>query len=59
MDLRRQTITRANGDTIEFEIPSEVREKLLSGVDEIDETLLQSAAIDAFETECAAKYPWL
>ena len=59
VDLKTQTITRANGDIIEFDIAAEVRAKLLSGVDEIDETLLQSAVIDEFESARAQNFPWL
>ncbi len=59
VDLEAQVITRANGDTIEFAIASDAREKLLSGVDEIDETLRQAVAIDAFEAARAEEFPWL
>ena len=59
VDLEAQTIIRPDGEVIKFTISSEVREKLLSGVDEIDQTLLNEDAIASFETQRALQFPWL
>ena len=59
VDLETQRITRAMGEVVPFSIPADAREKLLSGADEIDRTLLEQEAIGAFEDRRAGAYPWL
>ena len=49
VDLRAQTVTGPAGDVQLFEIDPFPRHCLLEGLDEIDYTLTQRGAIDAFE----------
>ena len=59
VNLETQTITRPHGEIINFSISPEAREKLLTGLDEIDQTLLKQSEIAAFESKRAVKFPWL
>ena len=58
VDLERQVVIRANGEEIAFEIDAGRKEALLSGQDEIAETLKAAPSIDRFETTRAAQEPW-
>ncbi|MBF0248285.1 MAG: 3-isopropylmalate dehydratase small subunit [Alphaproteobacteria bacterium] len=59
VDLRAQTITRPNGQTVAFEIDPFRKHCLLEGLDDIGLTLQKSAKIDAFEEKQKAGQPWL
>ena len=59
VNLNTQTITRPNGEVINFSISPETRETLLSGLDEIDQTLRKQHKIEAFEAKRAVELPWL
>ena len=52
VDLRAQTVTGPRGAIEPFAIDPFPRHCLLEGLDEIDYTLAQRAAIDAFERRC-------
>jgi len=57
VDLRAQTVTGPRGGIEPFAIDPFPRHCLLEGLDEIDYTLAQHAAIDAFERRCEGGQP--
>ena len=59
VDLVQQVVTSPDGDEYAFDIGPEPREMLLEGLDAIDLTLKQRAAIDAFTTSDRAARPWI
>jgi 3-isopropylmalate/(R)-2-methylmalate dehydratase small subunit len=58
VDLERQVVIRANGEEIASDIDAGRKAALLTGQDEIAETLKSAPAIDRFETHRAASEPW-
>lgn len=58
VDLDARTIRLANEEPVEFDIDPFRRECLLKGLDDIDLTLVHAAALDAFETDYAERYPF-
>jgi 3-isopropylmalate/(R)-2-methylmalate dehydratase small subunit len=59
VDLARQVATGPDGAEYAFDIEPESREMLLEGLDAIDLTLKQRAAIDAFTKSDRAARPWI
>jgi len=59
IDLESQTITRPDGTKISFDIDPFRKHCLLNGLDDIDLTLQQAPAIDAYEAEARSRTPWL
>ena len=59
VDLLRQKVTSPGGKDYDFPIESEAREMLLEGLDAIDLTLKQRAAIEAFLARDRAARPWI
>jgi 3-isopropylmalate/(R)-2-methylmalate dehydratase small subunit len=59
VDLASEVVTAPSGTKIEFKIDPRIRKKLLSGLDEIAETLSQESKIRSFEEDCATRTPWL
>lgn len=59
INLEQQTITRPNGEVINFEVESDRKHSLLNGLDDIGITLQQEAAITAYEQERKKRAPWL
>jgi len=59
VDLGARQITRSSGEVLDFDVPDEVRKKLINGTDEVLETLEQAAAIDDFESRIAQTQPWI
>jgi 3-isopropylmalate/(R)-2-methylmalate dehydratase small subunit len=59
IDLPAQTILSPSGRQIHFDIEPGAKRRLVEGLDAIGETLVQEAAIEAFETSRAAAMPWL
>lgn len=59
IDLPAQTVTVGPDEMFVFDIDPFRKHCLLEGVDEIDITLGQGAAIEAFETLARATSPWL
>jgi 3-isopropylmalate/(R)-2-methylmalate dehydratase small subunit len=49
VSLVDQRVTRANGETIDFQIDPQRRERLLKGIDDIAQTLGHAAQIDCYE----------
>ena len=58
VDLEAQTIAGPDGGTINFEIDSARKERLLEGIDDIGETLSKSDKISNFEDEISKSRPW-
>ena len=50
VDLARQVVIRPSGEEIPFTIDPFRKHLLLNGLDDIDQTMLRSPAIDTFET---------
>jgi 3-isopropylmalate/(R)-2-methylmalate dehydratase small subunit len=59
VDLVHQIVAGPDGTKLAFEIEPEAREMLLEGLDAIDLTLKQRAAIDAFTQADRAARPWI
>jgi len=59
VDLERQHIEAAGGESFGFSIDPFRREILLLGLDDIGVTLQHAASIDAFEQRRAGQFPWL
>ncbi|GAB5387366.1 MAG: 3-isopropylmalate dehydratase small subunit [Alphaproteobacteria bacterium] len=59
VDLEAQTVTRANGDVISFQIDPFRRKCLLEGLDDIGLTLQHETDITGFEDKRAGDKPWL
>ena len=59
VDLKKREITRTSGQVIPFDVPAEVREKLLNGTDDVRVTLDNVAAIDDFEARLEQTQPWI
>jgi len=59
VDLQACTISTAPTGPIEFAIPDTQREALLSGLDEVAQTLNMAASIDEFQLEDLRVRPWV
>ena len=59
VDLGRQVVVRPNGVEIGFTVDAHRRHMLLNGLDEIGQTILRTASIDAFEAARLRDQPWL
>ena len=59
IDLEAQTVAVEGGDTYSFEIESNLKERLLKGLDDIGLTLQMADEIRAYEKQRAAVAPWL
>lgn len=59
IDLKDQSITLPNGETIAFVIDAHRRYCLLNGLDEIELTLKHADAIRSYEIKRRAQTPWL
>ena len=59
VDLESQSIIKANGSVLDFEIEGARKTSLLNGFDDISLTLLHADDIKTFETEWQQKSPWL
>jgi 3-isopropylmalate/(R)-2-methylmalate dehydratase small subunit len=59
VDLKARTISSVAGGTIPFAFPDSQREALLSGLDEVDQTLTMAATIDRFQQADRQARPWL
>ena len=58
IDLAAQSVTAPDGGAHAFEIDAFRKRRLLEGLDDIALTLEHEAAMTAFETAHAARYPW-
>ncbi len=59
IDLPRQKVVRNNREEYSFEVDIIVKNRLLTGLDNIGETLLKEHLIKRFEMMRSAYYPWL
>ena len=59
IDLERQEVISASGETFSFDIDASRKSALLGGLDEIGQTLQKSDLIKQFEAERLARHPWL
>ncbi|MBL4768587.1 MAG: 3-isopropylmalate dehydratase small subunit [Rhodobacteraceae bacterium] len=59
IDLEDQTVTTSDGEVFTFEVDAFKKQCLLEGLDDIDLTLAKVSAIDRFEEQHSAKYPWV
>ena len=59
IDLENQSIKTKENKTINFDILSYLKKKLLDGIDDISETLEKKKLIDEYEISMEKKYPWL
>jgi 3-isopropylmalate/(R)-2-methylmalate dehydratase small subunit len=59
VDLERQVVETAQGETFPFRIEAQRREAMLKGLDDIGLTLEHAADIDAFRARDAAERPWV
>jgi len=59
VDLERQEVVAPDGQTYRFETPAPMRRMLLTGLDEIDQTLLRQDAIAAFWDRDRTRRPWV
>ena len=58
VDLARQTITRANGEVISFDIDATRKHCLLNGLDDIGLTMQKLDKIIEFERKRSSSQPW-
>ena len=59
VDLEKQQVLTPSGEALSFAVDPLRRHRLLEGLDDIGETLLETDAIAAFEKAHLAKSPWL
>ena len=59
VDLEAQTITRPNGEIVEFDIDPFRKHCLLNGLDDIGLTLQKSGKVKDYETALAADRSWV
>lgn len=59
IDLDAQTITKPNGEVLDFEIDPFRKHCLLNGLDDIGLTLIDRADIEQFERRWRQQSPWL
>lgn len=59
VDLEKQTITKADGTSISFEVDEFRKHRLLNGLDDIGLTLEHVDDIKAYEQRRSAEAPWL
>jgi 3-isopropylmalate/(R)-2-methylmalate dehydratase small subunit len=58
IDLENQVITGPDGGSIGFEVDPFRKHCLLNGLDDIGLTLEKAEAIDSFEADLHARFPW-
>jgi 3-isopropylmalate/(R)-2-methylmalate dehydratase small subunit len=58
IDLESQTISRADGEKVSFEIDAFRKQCLLNGLDDIGLTEEKAAEIDAYEAAARLARPW-
>ena len=59
VDLERQRVTTAQGETIAFEYDPLRKQALLQGLDDIEMTLRDVASIEAYEALDRQRRPWI
>jgi 3-isopropylmalate/(R)-2-methylmalate dehydratase small subunit len=59
VDLKEQAISTSTGMSIRFQIGDTAKQKLMSGLDDIGQTLRHEKEISAFEQRRKQQMPWL
>lgn len=59
VDLESQTITRADGSKVSFQVDAFRRHCLLNGLDDIGLTMQKADKISAFEDKRRGTEPWM
>jgi 3-isopropylmalate/(R)-2-methylmalate dehydratase small subunit len=59
IDLAAKTLTKPNGDTVQFDFDATIRHRMLNGLDDIGVTLDSSDQIKDYERRRALEAPWL
>ena len=59
VDLEKQTITKADGSVIKFDVDEFRKHRLLNGLDDIGLTMQHVEDIKAYEKRRSAEAPWL
>lgn len=59
VDLENQTITKADGNAIQFDVDEFRKHRLLNGLDDIDLTMQHVEDIKAYEQRRSVDAPWL
>jgi 3-isopropylmalate/(R)-2-methylmalate dehydratase small subunit len=59
IDLEKQEIRGPDGGVVKFEIDPHRKHCLLNGLDDIGQTNLKKAKVDAFEAKAKAERPWI
>ena len=59
VDLEKQTITKADGSVIKFDVDEFRKHRLLNGLDDIGLTMQHADDIKAYEQRRSAEAPWL
>jgi len=59
IDVRARQIVMPDGDTLAFALDERHRTRLLTGMDDIEETLSYAAHIEAFREQHGRRAPWL
>jgi 3-isopropylmalate/(R)-2-methylmalate dehydratase small subunit len=59
VDLRQGLLTPPSGEAIAFALPNDQRDRFLSGMDEIDETLRFAEAITRHQSYVRGAAPWI
>jgi 3-isopropylmalate/(R)-2-methylmalate dehydratase small subunit len=59
IDLNNQSVVTPSGAQYVFDIDSVLKDKMLSGMDDIDMTLAERGLIETFEGGHKARQPWL
>nr|WP_325253015.1 3-isopropylmalate dehydratase small subunit [Amylibacter sp.] len=59
IDLENQTVSATDGTEFKFAVDEFKKHCLINGLDDIGLTLQKAASIDSFESDYAAKAPWV
>jgi 3-isopropylmalate/(R)-2-methylmalate dehydratase small subunit len=59
VDLERKVVELPDGRQFPFDVPETLRQMLLLGVDEIDQTKSHQPTIDAYRERDRARRPWI
>lgn len=59
VDLEQQVVVGPDGTRYPFEIDAALRQRLMSGLDDVGITEAYQAAIDAFESRYLGEMPWI
>ena len=59
VDLERKVVELPDGRQFAFDVPETLRQMLLLGVDEIDQTKSHQSTIDAYRELDRARRPWI